>query len=164
MNKQLFEQFKASHKRLTSYYDIIEGGHEQALDGFNLGQLAAVHIYAGGLWITEQFPEEQDGVAFPFALVLCRDDYAARTLGELEPKLFDFWKSEVHDAPKHTYDDMVKRPEIYERQTLVKFLQDNDPNGEYTDDYAKADDREPLTKKECVELVNEMLGEVGIRE
>jgi len=52
------------------------------------------------LWITEQFPEEQDGVAFPFSLVLCRDDYAARTLEELEPKLFDFWKSEVHDAPK----------------------------------------------------------------
>ncbi len=96
--RQLKAKFLASHKRLTNYYDIIEGGHEQALDGYTLGEVAAVHTYDGGLYITEQFPEEQDGVAFPFRLTLCRDSWATRTRGEVEGKLFEFWKSEVRNA------------------------------------------------------------------
>lgn len=164
MNKQLFEQFKASHKRLTNYYDILEGGHEQALDGYDLGRVKAIHIYDGGLHMEEVFPQYQPRTEDLFSCCVDREYRTGETREELEPMLYEFWKSEVHDAPKHTYEDMVKRPEIYERETLVRLLQDNDPNGEYTDDYAKADDREPLTKKECVELVNEMLGEVGIRE
>jgi len=169
--RQLKAKFLASHKRLTNYYDIIEGGHECALDGYTLGQVAAVHTYDGGLYITERGePDKVQALTrgggkswaylatAPFELTLCRDSWNAPTLDELESKLFEFWKSEVRSEDEKTYADMMMSPEKYSREELTQFLQDNDRNGCYTDELAESEGANPMTKKECMKLVRNANG------
>jgi len=138
------ETFKASHKRITNYYDILEGGYEQALDSYNLGEVKAVHVYDGDLFIIERF---QVGNLSAFDLVLCNYSWAERTLAEVEPKLYEFWLENVHDAPTFTLEDAAEHPDRYTRGELRRMLQRNDRNGEYED----------ATYEECVALVKDVM-------
>ena len=141
------EKFKASHKAITNYYDILEGGHEQALDGYELGRLKAIHVYDGGLHMEEVFPQYQPRREDLFSCCVEREYRTAETREELEPMLYEFWLENVHDAPTFTLEDAAEHPDRYTRGELRRMLQRNDRNGEYDD----------ATHEECVELVKRVM-------
>jgi hypothetical protein len=170
--QKLFEKFKASHKELTRYEDVLasDGNLENVLADYSLGELKAIHVYDSGVYMEEGWPEEErDGPCEPFCCTIGNESRTAQTREELEPMLFEWWRWECYEAPKGSYEDMVKRPEKYGREDLLKLLQANDPNGEYTDkvrdgetgEYVDRFDSEygpdPVTWEEAVNLVIEML-------
>jgi len=159
--QKLFDQFKASHKELTRYEDVLasDGNLENVLAGYSLGELKAIHVYDSGVYMEEIWPDAFKGESRfceRFCCTVGNDSRTAKTREELEPMLFEWWRWECYEAPKGSYEDMVKRPEKYGREDLLKLLQANDPNGEYTDRF-NSDDREPVTWEEAVSLVTEML-------
>ena len=138
------EKFKASHKVLTNYHDILEGGHERALDGYDLGRVKAIHVYDGGLHMEEMSTQSQ---VRHFNCCVEREYRTAETREELEPMLYEFWLENVHDAPTFTLEDAAEHPDRYTRGELRRMLQRNDRNGEYDD----------ATHEECVELVRRVI-------
>ena len=142
------EKFKASHKAITNYHDIIEGGYEWALDGYDLGRLKAIHVYAGGLHMEEVFPQYQPRKEDLFCCCVDREYRTAETREELEPMLYEFWLENVYElAPKFTFEDAVEYPGRYTVYQLRKMLQLNDRNGEYED----------ASRAECIELVKDVM-------
>ncbi len=175
--QKLFEKFKASHKELTRYEDVlaIDVNPEYILAGYSLGDLKAIHVYDSGVYMEEGWPDKvaksSHGcmVEECFCCTIGNESRTAQTREELEPMLFEWWRWECYEAPKGSYEDMVKRPEKYGREDLLKLLQANDPNGEYTDkvrdgetgEYVDRFDSDygpdPVTWEEAVNLVIEML-------
>ena len=162
--EKLFEKFKASHRELTRYEDVLasDGNLENVLADYSLGDLKAIHVYDSGVYMEEGWPDKVAKsthgcmVEECFSLTIGNESRTAKTREELEPMLFEWWRWECYEAPKGSYDDMVRRPEKYGREDLLNLLQANDPNGEYTDRF-NSDDREPVTWEEAVNLVIEML-------
>lgn len=161
--KELFEKFRASHKALTRYEDILshDGNLENVLAGYSLGDLKAIHVYDSGLYIEEGWPDRvaksSRGVMVTecFCCTIGNQSETAETLEELEPMLFEFWRWECYPAPRGSVEHIVKHPDTYGREQLLDFLQKNDPNGEYTDSKIP-EDSDPITWDEAVGLVRDL--------
>ena len=155
--KKLFEKFKASHKELTAFDDLLlVDGIENIISGYSLGDLKALHVYDNNVHMEEVFTvrEEQDGPCEPFCCTIGNETKCAETREELEPMLFEWWRWECQDGARGSYEHMCKHPEKYGRQDLLDLLQNNDPNGEYQDKYHEGDDCDPfLTWEDAVHYV-----------
>jgi len=155
--KKLFEKFKASHKELTAFDDLLlVDGIENIISGYSLGKLKALHLYDDWAHIEEVFPEREPRREETFCCTVGNQSRCAETREELEPFLFEFWRWEVEPA-RDSYEHKVKYPEKYGREDLLKFLQANDPNGEYLDSYHEEDGSDPVTWEEAVKLVRQTL-------
>ena len=157
-SRALYARFKESHRALTYYDSINDAGLLPCLLSYKLGDLRALHVYEGGLYIHELNPERAPKSSRGAAIIECfgcevmNDSRTAETREELEPMLFDFWISEVfYTLPWLDQFAWARRyPEDFDHDQRIRMLQWNDPNGEYQD----IDDED-----ESLELLNKTIKE-----
>ncbi len=153
--KKLFAKFKASHKELTAFDDLLlVDGIDSIISGYSLGDLKALHVYDNNVHIEEVFPVRQPRREETFCCTVGNETKCAETREELEPFLFEWWRWECQDGARGSYEHMCKHPEKYGRQDLIDLLQNNDPNGEYHDRFhTQPEDNPKLTWEDAVHYV-----------